>query len=112
MNDADPDRVIIRNPEGQYLARGLKGWEFTLERTKAIVFDYQKDHVAEHLALIRKAQGPILEAVSVEPEAIHEMCDGCHKTIKAFEAFFDGNQLLCPGCRLRGSGAAGAQLGI
>jgi hypothetical protein len=113
MNDADPITVIIRNPEGQYLARGPKGWEFTQERAKAIVFDYQKDHVAEHLDLIRKAHGPSLEAVSADPEAVQETCDGCHQTLKAFEAYFDGNRILCAACRNRAAGtAAGVRDGL
>lgn len=109
MNNPDPIRVIIRNPEGQYLSQGRKGWEFTRERSKAIVFDFKEDHVAEHLALIRKAQGPALEAVSAEGAEIHETCDSCHRTIKAFEAFFDGHRILCPACRSRAAtGPAGA----
>jgi hypothetical protein len=109
MNDVDPVRVIIRNPEGQFLVRGLKGWEFTRERAKAIVFDYKADHVAEHLALIRKAQGPVLEAVSAEAGEIHETCEVCRGTVKALEAFFDGNKILCAACRGRAAGgAAGA----
>src|SRR5208337_463891 len=58
----DPIDVVIRNPEGQYLARGDREWAFTNERQRAIVFDFQRDHVAEYLQMIRKAHGPALEA--------------------------------------------------
>jgi hypothetical protein len=113
MNHTDPIRVIIRNPEGQYLTQGRKGWEFTRERTKAIVFDFKEDHIAEHLALIRKAQGPALEAVAAEAAEIHETCDGCQRTVKAYEAFFDGNRLLCAACRSpAGPGPVGDRAGV
>jgi hypothetical protein len=104
LNDSEPIRVIIRNPEGQYLARGEREWSFTSERQRAIVFDFQRDHVAEYLQMIRKAHGPALEAVTIEPGEIHEICDICKQPVKSMEIFFDGQRFICAGCRKASEG--------
>jgi hypothetical protein len=99
VNQTDPIRVVIRNPEGQYLVRGESDWAFSPERARAIVFDYQGDRIAEQLDLIRKAQGPALEAVSVESVDFCEKCDRCGQLMHPSQAFFNGIQLLCPHCK-------------
>ena len=90
--------MVIRNPEGQYLARGDREWAFTNERQRAIVFDFQRDHVAEYLQMIRKAHGPALEAVTIKRDEIFEICDACKEAVKASDIFFDGRQFLCSAC--------------
>src|SRR5271169_6697629 len=105
MTEGHPIRVIIRNPEGHYLARGPKGWEFSRERSRAIVFDYEADNIANYLEVIRKARGPKLEAVSAEAMDIHETCDQCRGVIRSEEMYFDGTRYLCGICHrsLQGS---------
>lgn len=98
MNDCEPILVVIRNPEGRYLTQGDREWSFTDERQRAIVFDFQRDHIAEHLRIIRRAHGPALEAVTIEPSEIHEICDACKESVKALDIFFDGRQFLCSAC--------------
>jgi hypothetical protein len=108
MTEGHPIRVIIRNPEGHYLSRGRKGWEFSRDRDRAIVFDYEADNIAEYLEVIRKSQGPKLEAVSAEPKDIHETCDQCKQVIHSEEMFFDGARYLCSPCHRRNQASPGA----
>ena len=98
MSHLDASKVVIRSPEGRYLARGVKNWEFSEDRARAIVFDYAADNVAEHLELIKMAHGPGFEAVSVDPKEINESCDRCGSLVGSFQAFFDGKEFLCGAC--------------
>jgi len=47
MNDRVAVKVLIVNDDGQYLAGTATEWEFTEDRTRARVFDYVGDRVAE-----------------------------------------------------------------
>ena len=111
MTEEHPIRVIIRNPEGHYLARGPKGWEFLRDRSRAIVFDYAADNIADYLEVIRKAQGPKLEAVSAEEVDIHETCDQCKQVIRSEEMYFDGARYLCGPCHRSREGGGSAAHG-
>ena len=53
MNDREAVKVLIVNDDGQYLAGTATDWEFTDERSRATVFDYWSDHVAERIELVR-----------------------------------------------------------
>jgi hypothetical protein len=98
MNDADGIKVLIVNEHGQYLAGTAMHWEFTEDRTRARVFDYQKDHVPEQLRLVRRVYGTIWIAVKLDPQETFEFCDRCGTRMTAQHAVFDGRQFLCREC--------------
>jgi hypothetical protein len=99
MKDREAIKVLIVNEEGQYLAGTATQWEFTEDRSKARVFDYAKDRVAEQIDLVRKAHGTIWAAIKLDPREAYEFCDRCGCRMVAFRAFFDGTQFLCADCR-------------
>jgi hypothetical protein len=99
MNDRETIKVLIVNDDGQYLAGTAFDWEFTDDRSKARVFDYQRDRVAERIELIRKAEGKVWIAVRVDPREVYEFCDRCGCRVRAFKTFFDGRQFLCASCK-------------
>src|SRR5512143_2260206 len=77
MNDRETVKVLIVNDDGQYLAGTAFDWEFTDDRSKARVFDYDGDCVAERIELVRKAEGKVWIAVRLDPREIYEFCDRC-----------------------------------
>jgi hypothetical protein len=99
MNDAETIKVLIVNDDGQYLAGTVFAWEFTDDRSKARVFDYHKDRVAESIELIRKAEGKVWIAVKLDPREVYEFCDRCGSRQRAFKMYFDGQQYLCGVCK-------------
>jgi hypothetical protein len=99
MKDREAIKVLIVNEEGQYLAGTATHWEFTEDRTKARVFDYVNDHVAEQIDLVRKAHGTVWAAIKLDPREAYEFCDRCGCRMMAFQAFFDGKWFLCSDCR-------------
>jgi hypothetical protein len=105
MNDREAVKVLIVNDDGQYLTGTATDWAFTEDRSKATVFDYHRDQVAEHIEMVRKAQGRIWIAVKLDPREIYEFCDRCGCRKLAFRMFFDGRQFLCGDCRDDHSGA-------
>lgn len=105
MNDREAVKVLIVNDDGLYLAGTAFQWEFTDDRAKARVFDYDADEVAERIELVRKAQGKVWIAVRVDPREVYEFCDRCGRRARAFKTFFDGRQFLCGDCRKDGDGA-------
>ena len=54
MNDHEAVKVLIVNDDGQYLAGTGTDWEFTDDRSRAAVFDYWADQVAERIELSAK----------------------------------------------------------
>lgn len=104
MNAGEAVKVLIVNDDGQYLAGTAFDWEFTDERSKARVFDYQADRVAERIELVRKAQGKVWIAVRVAPGEVWEHCDRCGRRLRALGTFFDGQRFLCGDCRDGGHG--------
>jgi hypothetical protein len=102
MNDCESVKVLIVNDDGQYLAGTAIDWQFTDERSKARVFDYVADRVAERIELVRKAHGRVWIAVKLDPREVYEFCDRCGRRMRAFKAFFDGQQFLCDDCRAAG----------
>jgi len=59
MKDREAVNVLIVNDDGQYLAGTATEWEFTDDRTRARVFDYIGERVAEQIELVRKAHGKV-----------------------------------------------------
>jgi hypothetical protein len=104
MNDLGAIKVLIINEEGQYLAGTATRWEFTEDRTRARVFDYLQDQVAEMLSLVKNAHGSVWIAVKLDPREAYEFCDRCGSRMTALLAFFDGIQFLCEACRDHASG--------
>ena len=99
MKEAAPIKVLIVNENGQYLSGTAAHWEFTEDRQRAKVFDYEKDKVADQLRLVRKAFGSVWIAVKLDPREAYEFCDRCGNRIMALKVFFDGQQFLCRDCR-------------
>jgi hypothetical protein len=77
MSDGVPVKVLIVNDDGQYLAGTATEWEFTDDRTRAKVFDYVGDRVAEQIELVRRAHGRVWIAVKLDPMEVYEFCDRC-----------------------------------
>jgi hypothetical protein len=99
-----PDiKVVIRNPQGKYLAGNATNWFFTDERSAAIIFDYRADRVPEQLEQIRKAHGLALAADPVPLDEIYETCDRCQELFMPSMILFDGKRFLCAECRRRAS---------
>jgi hypothetical protein len=99
MSRPEAIKVLIVNEEGQYLAGTAMHWEFTEDRSRARVFDYDTDRVPEQLDVVRRAHGMTWIAVKLDPRETYEFCDRCGTRILAVEAFFDSRQFLCPDCR-------------
>ena len=92
-------QVLIINENGQYLSGTASHWEFTEDRSRARVFDYERDRVAEQIKLVRKAFGSVWIAIKLEPSEAYEFCDRCGGRAMALTVFFDGQQFLCADCR-------------
>ncbi len=99
MSGPEAIKVLIVNQDGEYLAGTARQWEFTEDRTRAKVFDYVQDHVAEQINLVRKVHGMVWIAVRLDPSEAYEFCDRCGTRMTAWRAFFDGTHFLCPSCR-------------
>ena len=92
-------KVYIRGQDGAYLTGAGTEWEFTSDRKKATVFDFEHDRVAEQLAGLRRDQGIVLRVETVDPKEINESCDECERLVSPTRAFFDGQKFLCGDCR-------------
>lgn len=101
-------KVVLRSPDGHYLAGGPIYWELSDRLDRAAVFDYLKDNIEAQLEAVRQSQGLILEAVHVASHELHETCDRCDGTVAPINAFFDGKQFLCPDCSPQGAPALAA----
>ena len=108
MSEPETIKVLIVNDDGQYLTGTAFAWEFTDDRSKAKVFDYHRDHVAESIDLIRKAEGKVWIAVRLDPREVYEFCDRCGCRQRAFKVFYDGRQFLCGECK-EAAGASSAE---
>jgi hypothetical protein len=94
-------RVYIRDRGGRYLSRGSTDWVFTEDRSRAAVFYYLSDRVAEQIEMIRKTQGSVLGEEPVPLDEIYEVCDRCKELVVPFLIHFDGTRFLCSDCRSR-----------
>lgn len=101
MSESETIKVLIVNEEGHYLAGTAMHWEFTEDRCRARVFDYQQDQVAEQIRLVRNVYGKVWVAVRLAPREAYEFCDRCGARMLSFNAFFDGKQFLCRHCRAK-----------
>ncbi len=99
MSDGEAVKVRIVNDDGLYLAGTAFKWEFTDDRNRARVFDYDADRVAERIEMVRKAEGRVWVAVRVDPREVYEFCDRCGRRLRALKMFFDGQQFLCGECK-------------
>ncbi len=101
MNKLPAIRVVIRDLDGRFLAEREQGWSFTSDITRARVFDYLGDGVAEQLDNVRKQLGVLWAAVPANPRDVCEVCDQCGRLTLPLQAFFDGTRFFCPECRNR-----------
>lgn len=99
MNDRESVKVLIVNHDGHYLSGTATEWEFTEHRTRAKVFDYVGDRVAEQIELVRRAYGLVWTPVKLEPLEIYEFCDRCGCRMPAFASYYNGKLFLCLECR-------------
>jgi hypothetical protein len=99
MNRQHVIRVLLRNLNGEYLAGREGRWRLTRDRSLALVCDYLRDHVAEQLQRLQRTQGIVLAAEPVEPQDAYETCDRCARSLVFDDAYFNGREFLCPGCR-------------
>ena len=95
-------KVRIRNQEGKYLAGGPADLGFCDDSSKALVFDYFGNQVAEQLQIIRQTQGLALEVEEVDPKEILEICDACSRLVSPFSIAYDGKRFLCADCAAPG----------
>jgi hypothetical protein len=91
-------KVVLRTPDGHYLAGGPVEWDFTDDLGEAAVFNYLADEIETQIAAIEKSNGLALEAVHVEAHELCETCDRCREIVLPTIAFFDGKRFLCPDC--------------
>jgi hypothetical protein len=98
MSEQELIKVLIVNEHGQYIAGSAHHWEFTEDRSRARVFDYEQDRVAEQIKLVRKAHGIVWIAVRLDPREIYEFCDRCGSRMITRNIFFDGQQYFCHDC--------------
>ncbi len=99
MSDPHAILVLICNADGQYLADSGGPGELTRDRTRAAIFDYLRDRVAERIEVANRVHGTAWKPVLADPREGFETCDRCGRRVFAFNAFFDGRQFLCPACR-------------
>jgi hypothetical protein len=76
-NDPTDVKVFILNPEGNYLTAAPDGLRFTPDRSRALIFDFRADQVAEQLREIQTVHGLVLRAEPVPLAEIYETCDRC-----------------------------------
>jgi hypothetical protein len=98
-NDPTDVKVFILNPEGNYLTAAPDGLRFTPDRSRALIFDFRADQVAEQLREIQTVHGLVLRAEPVPLAEIYETCDRCKELFMPFMTFFDGKRFLCADCR-------------
>jgi hypothetical protein len=99
MNELPVIRVFIRDLDGRYLAGEGSEWSFTTDITRARIFDYLQDQVAEQLDRVWKELGMVWGAVPADLRDASEVCDLCGRRTRTLQAFFDGHRFLCPECR-------------
>jgi hypothetical protein len=92
-------KVLIVNEHGQYLAGTATRWEFTEDRSRAKVFDYDKDRVPEQIRLVKRAHGMVWIAVKLDPREGYEFCDRCGTRSMPRHLYFNGQQFLCRDCK-------------
>jgi hypothetical protein len=94
----DHSKVRVRNVEGKYLTANHNGWSFSVDRSRAMVFDYHGDETRAQLSSLARAQDLPLELVPVEPKDFLERCDACQQLASPSDVWFDGKKFLCRRC--------------
>jgi len=92
-------KVVLRAPDGRYLASLGPEWVFTADLTRAQVFDFVRDEVAARVESARRDLGVTWTVVRADPRAGYETCDYCGRRVMAFKAAFDGRRFLCAECQ-------------
>ena len=92
-------RVLLRNPEGLYLAGTEQAARFTPHPAEARVFDFLADQVAARIEGDCAQHGLVWTVVRADPRAGFETCDRCGRQVMAFKVVFDGRAFLCADCR-------------
>src|SRR6185369_13332435 len=93
--------VVLRDGCGRYLAGQRDSWSFTEDFTRARVFDFVADRIAEQVEGLKSDHGLALSIVAVDPMERYEICDICGHRAMPYSTFFDGRQFFCPDCRPR-----------
>ena len=94
----DYAKVRVRNAQGKYLTANHRGWTFSFDLSKALVFDYLGDETRAQLSAIARAQDLPLELIPVEPKDFLERCDRCQQLCAPSDICFNGLQFLCRRC--------------
>jgi hypothetical protein len=95
---ANYSKVRVRNAQGKYLTANHDGWAFSLDRSKALVFDYLGEETRAQLSALARVQDSPLELVPVEPTDFLERCDRCQQLAAPTDICFDGAKFLCRRC--------------
>jgi len=94
----DYAKVRVRNAQGKYLTANHKGWTFSFELSRAVVFDYLGEETRAQLSAIARFQDLPLELIPVEPKDFLEHCDRCQQLSAPSDICFNGLQFLCRRC--------------
>jgi hypothetical protein len=94
----DYAKVRVRNAQGKYLTANHRGWVFSFDRSRALVFDYVGDETRQQLSAITSVQDLPLELIPVEPKDFLERCDRCQQLSAPSDICFDGRRFLCRRC--------------
>ncbi len=54
-------KVILKNPEGEYMAQQGRNWVWTRERADAFVWDWDQDHVLDQIKQVEDVMDRKLE---------------------------------------------------
>jgi hypothetical protein len=98
MRELHAIHVVLRDGCGRYLCGERNKWSFTEDFTRARVFDFIRDHIAEQLESLRMDEGLALSVVAVDPIERYEVCDFCGHRAMPYSTFFDGKNYFCREC--------------
>ncbi len=98
MRERHAIHVVLRDGCGRYLAGQRDSWSFTEDFTKARVFDFVADRIAEQLEALKQDHGLALNVIAIDPLERYEVCDICGHRTMPYSTFFDGKQYFCPDC--------------
>jgi hypothetical protein len=99
MSAPSPIKVFLRNLVGEYMSREGKDWSFTTDKSKAYIFDYEADGVADKLVMAWRDFGAVWVAVQVDQKDDGETCDVCARKVRYTDVLFDGTRFVCANCR-------------
>jgi hypothetical protein len=91
-------KVRVRNAQGKYLTANQRGWTFSFDLSRAMVFDYLGEEMRAQLSAIARMQDLPLELIPVEPKDFLERCDRCQQLSAPSDICFNGIHFLCRRC--------------